>query len=90
MYYGRFITKYNDYSICGPRFTPYIEIPKNEKPKVNENLEEATFKKQLMAACDDYDTMEDASGEPPKKKQKTDKTKKSPKNKKLKVEKRCS
>ena len=85
LYYGRFITKYNDYSICGPCFTPYIELPKYKEPDVNENLEEAALKKQLMAACEDYDNMEDAPGEPPKKKQKTGKTKKSIKNKKLKV-----
>ena len=89
LYYGRFITKYNDASICGPCFSPYILPPKATQDlkdsRTNTPLDESAIRKQLREECEDYDNLEDVPGESPKKKQKTGKTKNSTNNKKLKV-----
>ena len=91
LYYGRFITKYNDQSICGPCFTPYIEIPNTTKA-TSVPIDEDTIDKDLMDACEDYDKV--ILNQPPQKKRKTDKVndkeikkiKKSKKSKKSKKE----
>jgi hypothetical protein len=91
LYYGRFITQYNDVSICGPCFKPFILPPratqelKNSRP--NTPFDESAVRKQLREECDDYDNLEEASSEPPKKKQKAGKTKNSTNNKKPKFKK---
>ena len=64
LYYGRFITKFNDQSICGPCFTPYIEVPNVTQP-----IDEESIDKELMDACEHYDK-EVIANKPPQKKQK--------------------
>ena len=72
LYYGRFITKYNDHAICGPCFTPYIAPPKTTN-EAEIPLDEDALKKQLMEACEDYDKIEVIADQPMKKKRKTSK-----------------
>ena len=82
IYYGRFITSLNDYSICGPSFTPYINPPSEPIADLN------GLQNSLQEALDDYDAVE-AIADSPKKKRKTathhDKNVKKSKSKKMKA-----
>ena len=56
VYYGKFITKFNDHAICGPCFTPYIEPPKQSELEGNDAvLDETVLEKELMDACEEID-----------------------------------
>ena len=73
LYYGRFITKYNDASICGPCFSPYISPPKatQELKYSSTHLDEVFVKSQLREACEDYDAMQTTPPQQSKKKERT-------------------
>ena len=73
LYYGRFITKYNDASICGPCFSPYISPPKatQELKYSSTHLDEVFVKSQLREACEDYDAMQTTPPQRAKQKERT-------------------
>ena len=75
LYYGRFITKYNDASICGPCFSPYILPPKTTQElkdsRTSTPLDEVAVKYQLREECEDYDSIQTIPLQQSKKKKRT-------------------
>ena len=76
LYYGRFITKYNDASICGPCFSNFILSPPKATQELKDSrtstlLDEVFVKSQLREECEDYDNMQTIPHQQSKKKKRT-------------------